>query len=220
MVAAEPLAADQEPTLDVALRSYFATPIAVATLPDHHELNAHLRELILSKERETGSVTHSNEGGWQSPADMTDWGGPAFANIVQTGIAIANGMTCDREGGDVDVEWRVNAWANVNRAGHANIFHTHPGCFWSASYYVDDGGVGTDQSLGGEFEIQDPRGVAPAMYAPLLAHKTPGGLSIGVAEVIYPAAGMLMIFPSWLVHGVRLYRGDATRISIAFNLSV
>ena len=63
----------------------------------------------------------------------------------------------------------MNAWANVNRSGHGNEFHTHPGCFWSGTYYVDDGGIGADPSLGGEFEIQDPRGIAPAMYRPDLA---------------------------------------------------
>jgi hypothetical protein len=30
----------------------------------------------------------------------------------------------------------------------------------------------------------------------------------------------LFLFPSWLFHQVRPYRGDALRISIAFNLSV
>jgi len=28
------------------------------------------------------------------------------------------------------------------------------------------------------------------------------------------------MFPAWLLHGVRPYRGTAERISIAFNLSV
>ena len=30
----------------------------------------------------------------------------------------------------------------------------------------------------------------------------------------------MMLFPSWMMHQVRLYRGTATRISIAFDFTV
>jgi len=85
---------------------------------------------------------------------------------------------------------------------------------------VDDGGVAERPDLGGELEMQDPRGVAPAMYAPMLAVGTPGGLTMGSSELLRPQAGMLIAFPSWLPHAVRPYHGERIRISIAFNLSV
>ena len=90
---------------------------------------------------------------------------------------------------------------------------------WSAVYYVDDGGVGADPSLGGEFEIQDPRGVAPAMYRPEIVPAVPGGAAMGASEMIQPVAGTVMMFPSWVSHAVRPYTGSGTRISIAINLS-
>ena len=40
-------------------------------------------------------------------------------------------------------------WANINRKGEGNAFHSHPGAFWSGVYYVDDGGIVADPSLGG-----------------------------------------------------------------------
>ena len=49
-----------------------------------------------------------------------------------------------------------------------------PGADLFGTDYVDDGGIGNDHDLGGAFEIQDPRGVAPAMYAPLLGFAMPG----------------------------------------------
>ena len=63
-------------------------------------------------------------------------------------------------------------WANVNRAGHGNEFHSHPGSFWSGVYYVDDGGIGADPSLGGELEFMDPRaaGVGDVRAAARLRH--------------------------------------------------
>jgi hypothetical protein len=88
------------------------------------------------------------------------------------------------------------------------------------TYYVDDGGIAGDPSLGGEVEFQDPRGVLPAIYAPLLCIAVPGGASMGASETLHPRAGMMVLFPAWLSHGVRLYRGTGQRISVAFNLSV
>ena len=71
-------------------------------------------------------------------------------------------------GMNYDIRWSLQAWANVNRKGHANDTHAHPGSVFSGCYYVDDGGIGDDPDLGGAFQIRDPRGIAPAMYAPEL----------------------------------------------------
>lgn len=48
----------------------------------------------------------------------------------------------------------------------------------------------------------------------------PDGLSGGATEMMQPKAGRLVMFPSWLLHQVRPYRGSRERISIAFNLTV
>ena len=58
------------------------------------------------------------------------------------------------------------------------------------------------------------------MYAPQLGFAVRGGQSAGASELISPKSGQLVLFPSWLQHAVRPYRGDRTRISIAFNFSL
>ncbi len=204
----------------LAVRSYFATPVAVMDTPDSAALNAALREIILAREQSSEGVAHSNLGGWQSSWDFQDWGGAAGREVIDGTVRVADKLTADRSGKPVEIDWRVNSWANINRTGHANEFHTHPGSYWSATYYVDDGGIGTDADLGGGFEIQDPRGVAPAMYAPMLTFAGPEGASLGASQTVIPRAGMMILFPSWLQHGVRPYRGDGRRISVAFNMSV
>jgi len=201
-------------------RSYFATPVVVAMLPDAEAVNRELRRVVLEREREDAGVQHSNLGGWQSGWDFEAWGGPAAKRVLDTARDLATRMTSDRAGKPVRIAWKTNAWANVNRKGHGNEFHTHPGCYWSGTYYVDDGGIGDDPEQGGAFEMQDPRGVAPAMYAPLLGFAVPGGQSVGASELIYPRSGQLVLFPSWLAHAVRPYHGERERISIAFNLSL
>ena len=202
--------------LQAELRGLFPTPVAVARLPDAAALNEELARVILEHEASHPGTDHSNLGGWQSTWDLESWGGPAAARVLEAARGLATRLTADRAGQPVTVDWKLNCWANVNRRGHGNEFHAHPGAFWSGTYYVADGGVGD----GGEFEVQDPRGVAPVMYAPLLTFAGPGGASLGASELITPAAGMMVLFPSWLQHAVRPYKGDAVRISIAFNLSL
>ena len=203
----------------IQVRNLFPTPVAILPVPDAARINAALEARILEREQAVASVRHSNWGGWQSPTDFPDWCGPEGEAVLEVAQGIARGLTMDRRGQNPDMRWRLNAWANVNRQGQGNEFHTHPGAYWSATYYVRDGGAGENPEVGGEFEIQDPRGVGPAMLAPTLAFRTAGGQSVGANEMITPRAGNLVMFPSWLSHGVRPYHGTDVRISIALNLT-
>jgi uncharacterized protein (TIGR02466 family) len=207
-------------TARIDLVPLFATPVAIADLAGAAQLNAALRAVIAAQRARGDGTRHSNLGGWQSDWEMARWGGDAAATLLDAARGIATRITADRAGRRVDIAWKANMWANVNRRGDANEFHAHPGSFWSAVYYVDDGGIGADPTLGGELEFMDPRGAGPAMYAPHLAFATPGGLSVGSNETIAPKSGRLVMFPAWLLHQVRPYRGDAERISVALNLSV
>ena len=204
----------------IQVNGLFATPVATLVLPDAAAVNEALKATILAREESHPSTSHSNLGGWQSSWDFAEWSGPAGQQVLGAARHVADQLTSDRQGQRRRIDWKVNAWANVNRESHGNEFHTHPGAFWSGCYYVDDGGIGADPTLGGQFEIQDPRGVAPAMYAPSLAFAVPGGQSCGASELVSPHSGMILMFPSWLSHAVRPYGGGGTRISIAFNFSL
>ena len=208
------------PRLDIAVKGLFATPVAALELPRAAMLNPALRAAILQRRAETPSIQASNAGGWHSDREIATWGGEPVAEILAVARGVADRMTADRHGKPLRPAWVVQAWANVNGPGDANICHYHPGSFWSGTYYVDDGGCASDASLGGEFEMLDPRGAAPAMYAPLLKFAGEDGASVGSGETIRPRPGLLFLFPSWLHHQVRPYRGNELRISIAFNLGV
>jgi uncharacterized protein (TIGR02466 family) len=204
----------------------FATPIVKFDVPDFEALNVELRRVIEAREADQSSTQKSNLGGWQSTWDMERWGGAAAIKLLAHGRNVANRLTVDAKGAagkgpypdHFAVTWIANMWANVNRTGHANDFHSHPGAFWSGVYYVDDGGIAADPSLGGELEFLDPRGTVPMMNAPHL--RMSGYLSAGTTERLTPKVGRMVMFPSWVLHQVRPYRGNATRISIAFNLAV
>lgn len=206
-------------TPQIQMRNLFPTPVSLFQVPDYDRINTALEARIYAREKEVPSVHHSNWGGWQSPTDFPEWSGPEGEAVLGIAQQIASKLTVKRDGQPAGNGWRMNAWANVNRAGQGNEFHTHPGAYWSATYYVRDGGAGDDPSLGGEFEMADPRGAGPAMLAPELCFASNAGQSVGASEMIRPVEGLLVLFPSWLSHGVRPYLGSKVRISIALNLT-
>ena len=209
-----------QPFTRVDVKATFATPFAVCRLATADTVNAALRPRILAREKAAPGNVISNVGGWQSEDDFLDWGGPEGVQVIEATKALALRLTAARDGRPIRPAWKVHAWANVNRAGQWNDSHAHPGNYWSAAYYIDDGGAADDPALGGEFEIQDPRGLMPAMYAPGLVFAMPDGDAAGAAMLFRPRAGEMFLFPSWLNHAVRPYHGSGTRISIAFNLAV
>ena len=68
--------------------------------------------------------------------------------------------------------------------------------------------------------MQDPRGVAPAMYAPLLGFAVPGGQSAGASELIYPKSGQLCCSRRGCCTRSGRIRGERERISVAFNFGL
>ncbi|MDR3374421.1 MAG: TIGR02466 family protein [Ancalomicrobiaceae bacterium] len=204
--------------IDINVKGLFATPVAAILLPDAAARNAELEAVILGHRALHPSIGASNVGGWHSNRDLASWGGPRAAEVLSMAQSVATQLTSNRSGERVRPNWRVEAWANVNGSGDSNICHYHPGSFWSGAYYVNDGGCFADDTLGGEFEMFDPRGPSPMMHAPMLKFAGEDGQSAGSSETIRPRPGLLFLFPSFLLHSVRPYRGNALRISIAFNL--
>lgn len=203
----------------------FATPIVTFDVPDSQALNRELRRVIEDRADRHPGTQHSNQGGWQSTWDMQKWGGAPALQLMAYGRNVANRVTTDRTGiagqgphpGFIAVTWRANMWANINRGGHSNEMHWHRAAFWSGVYYVDDGGIEANPELGGELEFLDPRGPVTTMMAPDLGIDIPGNMQSFWR--LTPKAGRLVLFPSWLLHQVRPYRGNAQRVSIAFNLT-
>jgi uncharacterized protein (TIGR02466 family) len=208
----------------VQIKPLFATPLVTANLGRDSRMLANLRETILAREgNDPGGIQHSNDGGWQSNDDFIAWAGAAGSALVDGITDMVNRLTTIVEGGKLEkrpLPWRVNAWANVNRKGNGNMPHYHPGAVWSAVVYVDDGGINGGQTMGGCLELSDPRGALPIMYAPTVKVDAPGFLSAGLAERVWPETGLIVLFPSWLLHSVAPYHGDSIRISIAMNFAL
>jgi uncharacterized protein (TIGR02466 family) len=99
-------------------------------------------------------------------------------------------------------------WVNVMQAGAVHTPHIHPHAVVSGTYYaaVPPGS--------GPIRFEDPR--LPLMMAapPRKAGARPGNrLFVEVA----PRPGLLLLWESWLRHGVEAHQARAPRISVSFN---
>lgn len=201
------------------VRALFATPVIAEMWQDAPRWNAALKQAILTRSTQDRGVSKSNVHGWQSATDLDRWGGPAAIALRDHAIARAREFSVATQG-DVDAfRWTAELWANVSKRGAANQTHAHPGSFWSMVYYVDDGYAGSpDKALGGELSFLDPRFPMVRMAAPDLRFRDESGALDNQEVWMRPRSGLIVMFPSWLMHSVRPYAGGGTRISIAINL--
>jgi hypothetical protein len=100
----------------------------------------------------------------------------------------------------------------LERQQHASIQSSNAGG-WHSSRDLE-------AWVGPNYDVDDGGAAADPAYAPTLRFAGDDGQSAGSAETIQPKLGLLFLFPSWLMHQVRPYRGTGLRVSIAFNLGV
>jgi uncharacterized protein (TIGR02466 family) len=148
----------------------------------------------------------NHEGGWQTEHDlhtlpeMEELNG-YFMNAVNDVISVLS--TKHRE---VEI---TGCWANISPPGGSHTSHMHPNNFLSAVYYV------TVPPGGHRITFYDPRHqihiLAPA-FDQVNIHNS-DNVNIEAEE------GMLLLFPSWLVHSVPVNTSNESRISISFNIN-
>ena len=95
----------------------------------------------------------------------------------------------------------VGSWFALFKKGHYGQIHCHPGCDISGVYYYK-----TNGNDGGIF-FESPN---------LAAHMS--NLFSPIRYTPDPLEGKIILFPSWLPHGVMTNDTHNQRISISFNL--
>lgn len=192
----------------------FATPLISLRLEGAEAINAALLTAIRDRRRTDEGRLRSNAGGWQSGDDLLSWTGEA-------GGAVADGClrACAAHTDDVGMRdgrprfaWSIQAWANVSPRGAQNAAHAHPGAYWSAVYYVDDGG-----GQGAALTLEDPRFPLNRMVQPDFRMIGPD-LQDHTEVIVRPSPGKMVIFPAWLRHRVPPHDGPRDRVAIALNV--
>ena len=206
-----------------ALERLFPMPIFRCQITGAEGLNEQLKAVILARKEQGPGIVRSNQLGWHSELNLHTWPEECvqrLMGLVQNAAtefvqAIAGGNGSDFK---LDPDgWSLEAWANVNPSGASNRKHTHDtknGIILSSFYYVDTGKPCAEEWAGNTwFEDRD---TLPEHYQ--FEPDIFSGSAFSRIVDNQPKLGELILFPSWLPHGVREYRGEGERVSIAINL--
>jgi uncharacterized protein (TIGR02466 family) len=199
----------------------FPTHVLSTTWPEAREHVPPLRETILGR-RAAVPISPATVLGWRSDNDMIDWGGPAARALCDHVVRRADAAVHDnlQQGAAVRFNWSAEMWTNVTERFGSIQVHSHPGAYLTALYFVDDGyGGSADPALGGEIVFVDPRYPIVRMRTPDLRSRRADGTADQHEVRLRPATGQLLIFPSWLSHGLLPFHGPAPRIAIGINLA-
>ena len=191
---------------------FFASPVLVHRWSDAAELNPSLRDGILAQAWRDAGASLTNVGGWHSAPGTLAFCGPAGERLLRHVHAMTEEAThrlyAAHGRQPESLGWTLSAWANVNRRGHFNKAHTHPGATWSGVYYVDGGDTDPDAE-GTALHLSDPCPTRSSAFFPDFS---------GANILFRPEPGLMIMFPSYLPHAVPPHAGDGTRISVAFNV--
>lgn len=141
----------------------------------------------------------------------------ALASFITGTVAGAAGVAneCQERAADLAVTI-VDSWYHITNDGGFHDAHFHHGCSWCGIYYVRVGDAG-----------RRPGGGAPnggsRFYCPLTCggqYRDFGNRYLGGTLDMPIEDGLLVVFPSYLLHSGLPYQGEADRIVIAFNARV
>lgn len=190
-----------------ARTDWFPTSIWRFNVAHYQALNAKLMQLIQDeRERDPAGMSRSTVLGWHSTDQLHRRPElQEFIAILHKAISeVGRSYRIDTK--QVSLEL-ATCWAIVNSTWASSVVHCHPHAFLSGVYYVNV----TEES--GDIFFQDPRPVATMSSCPVTEF-TPWT----IRQVTYrPRPGGMLIFPSWLYHGVEPNLTETPRVSMSFN---
>lgn len=206
--------------------SQFAVPVAIAHLPGCEALNARLRETFLAREQEgtrhanPNPYTARNRELFESNFDLFRWNDPSVTSLREYCFRELLRTVGDLNGYPPDFVARLrigcDAWFHITRDGGMFGIHNHPMASWSGVYCVSAGTPDEDAPQdNGALSFLNPF-IMNVMFvdagnAQLRAPFT------NVSRNYKLVPGQLVLFPSWLLHEVKAFRGAGERITVAFN---
>ena len=166
-------------------------------LPSPERANVELERLILAREGERPDLTTAYRDGNLFALDN-----PAVAWLRQCIHKTAT-------------DWSLHGWANVNRLGDYLDPHNHPHAYLSGTYYVR-----VPASRATARNRADVRPGCITFYDPRLANM--GAIRDDPQSepelIVSPAAGMILMWPAFVMHFVHPNLSDEARISLRLNL--
>lgn len=189
---------------------FFPTYVYRFILPNFKELNKHLLNQIYAwYKKDKQGVKKSNENGWHSTTDMqqkVEY--QTFTNLLKEAC-----RSVDKDNHFKKFSELGNMWTNINFKHCYNKEHTHPNATWSGVYYVQV------PKNSGDIYINDPRAANHYVSYHVTDDVKP---DFWRTHVLPSKEGELIIFPSYLSHGVlsnntKIKGKSGWRVSISFN---
>ena len=186
------------------------TKLVRKNLNNSEENNRKLLKLIREWDRTNKDLTTSyrENNPFELDTSATNW---LRSEVNQTIIEYLQAIEIN-----FPVDWQIHGWANVNRNGDYHDPHNHPHCYLSGSYYVKIPKVLSTRRQRSDIRpnhisFYDPR-------TPFNMQSIKGDPYIDPEFTVLPAPGLLMLWPSSLMHFVHPNLSDETRVSISFNI--
>ena len=206
----------------------FPIPISVYNFgEDNHKLNIDLvTDIFKEYDRDPNGAIQSNYGGWHSNSSLEER--YKSFEVLRKQIEDCSNDYCAKHGFETGLIVE-GLWANMNQSGDMNVGHNHGLSALTGVYYPVESIVGKDCKFsysennpikpgiydgkrGGSVYFQDP---SYGLKNRLKTKKRNAFTS--VHYYTYPVAGVLIIFPSYLVHAVLPFKEKETkRLSISF----
>lgn len=191
----------------------FVTLLARSNLGTRLNPELTAASLLIAAEDRAGQRWSKKHGyrGYTSYASLNDLPlrAPVFADLVKR---IDREVSAFGRKSQFDLNRRRlkldSLWVNVMEKDAVHTPHIHPHSVISGTYYV------AVPPGSGVIRFEDPR-LALMMAAP--ARKTNARLENRAFVDIQPGPGLLLLWESWLRHGVEPNKARGRRISVSFN---
>lgn len=159
------------------------------------------------------------KGLFESKFDLFDTDHPGLKKLTAfIGSALCHAVSQVNGGRHPPGAYRaaaVESWAHITNDGGFHDSHQHHQCSWCGIYYVQAGDV--DQPG----ENPAARNGVNRFYSPIGTggtYQDEGNAYLRNSNFdITPEDGLLVLFPSYLLHSALPYNGEKDRICIAFN---
>ena len=159
----------------------------------------------------------SSHGLYEGNFDLfleTDESLQGLVSFIRTTLASVVSIVNDNEAPPSSVSIRfVDSWYHITNDSGFHDAHFHHGCSWRGIYYVKLGASGVRDGASapnGGSRFYSPIGLGGG-YRDFGNKYQSATIDVPLTE------GMLLLFPSYLMHSGLPYRGEEDRVVIAFN---
>lgn len=189
----------------VAVEKIDEGSIFAARFDDIEHYHAQLQQIILEHEDNPQFGLKLFRGACGVKVHHVDrWKSPAANLVHQRALAMFSAAS------GVENPIADMSWANVYRNGDYCLPHSHSRTEASVVYQLIEGEHDELNPLGGRLSFADPR-------LKSCCDDEPGRVTTSFVPAMVP--GMMILFPSQLVHYVNPYTGTSPRITLSWNIS-